>query len=496
MDKDKVVEHYNTFKNYAYVYFKRNDIDMAVRLIKLTARIGYNYNFRYCDDDLESLISEIGLQLVSQPVGFESQKDRIVFYDSFGNNRVLAQQYIRSLISMDLEILYIYSSRSLDSGLEKEILLYKKAKILKLDSDSSFIYNVKLALKEIADFKPATIIEHFTPWDILGFCICSLCISSKRYLINLTDHAFWLGKNSSDYILEFRNYGVYLSHYHRHIPLEKLLMQPYYPIQPSVEFSGFPKEVTNNKIILFSGSNLYKISGKDGLFLKIVKRVLDENENVIYLLAGNGNTQPIKKFIKDNNFQGRFILLGHRSDINEVIKNIDIYVNTYPMIGGLMSQYAAVNNKPIIGYTDENLYSYNDTEDLLQTRTKGVLVKTSLIDFHTTLNNLIKNEIDRTDNVNVTHDCVVSQENFTKQLSLNLRYPKHIETVFLDDVKIDLNSVSDLYIEMEVEFLKSHYIYIWEELKWKSFGINFPIGLFSFIYKTRRFLSTKIKFKN
>jgi len=74
MDKDKVVEHYNTFKNYAYRYFKRNDIEMAVRLIKLTARIGYHYNFRYCDDDLESLISDIGLHLVSNPVSFESQK--------------------------------------------------------------------------------------------------------------------------------------------------------------------------------------------------------------------------------------------------------------------------------------------------------------------------------------------------------------------------------------------------------------------------------------
>jgi len=47
---------------------------MAVRLIKLTARIGYHYNFRYCDDDLESLISGIGLHLVSNPVSFESQK--------------------------------------------------------------------------------------------------------------------------------------------------------------------------------------------------------------------------------------------------------------------------------------------------------------------------------------------------------------------------------------------------------------------------------------
>lgn len=495
MDKEKVVKNYNTFKNYAYVYFKRNDIDMAVRLIKLTARIGYNYNFRYCDDDLESLISELSQFIIPIPIEFQVQTNRVVFFDSFGNSRVLALQYLRAIESLNFEVLYICTNKKIEPVIEDYLRGNPKSKILKLDPTANFIKNVIQGTDEICRFKPFAIFEHFEPWDVLGLCICNLIKSSKRYLINLTDHAFWLGKNSADYFLEFRRYGTYLSHFKREIPIEKLLFQPYYPLQAiSTEFQGFPEEV-NGKIILFSGSDFYKIFGDNGTFFKIVKRILEENQNVVFLLAGNGNYKPINSFIKHNKFEKRFILLGFRSDINEVIKRIDIYINTYPMIGGLMSQFAALNNKPIIGYTDESLYSYNDAEDLLQTKSKGILVRKTFDDFHSYLNILIYDESERIKNVKTTQDCIILPQNFANLLQQNLSNPIPLTLSFTNDVKINLKAVSNLYVDMEVNFLKLHYLYIWEELKLKSFQVDFFIGFISIIHKTKQFLYNKFRYK-
>ena len=59
--------------------------------------------------------------------------------------------------------------------------------------------------------------------------------------------------------------------------------------------------------------------------------------------------------IAKNNLSNRFVLLGNRTDISEVFKNIDIYIGTYPYIGGLMTQYAAINGKPILAYKDHDI---------------------------------------------------------------------------------------------------------------------------------------------
>ena len=40
----------------------------------------------------------------------------------------------------------------------------------------------------------------------------------KRYQVNLTDHAFWLGTYAFDYCLEFLDFGAIVSREYRHIP--------------------------------------------------------------------------------------------------------------------------------------------------------------------------------------------------------------------------------------------------------------------------------------
>jgi hypothetical protein len=484
LNKKKILAHYNLFKKYAFRSFEQNSIDQSVKCIEVAAHIGYKYNFKYCDDELESLIQKIERKINQNQNSFEPVQNKIVLYDSFAiDNRGLTQQYIDAIKRLNFDILFIYSSNSIGANIERELLDYDKVKIVHLN-ENTFKENVYKAIKEIEAFRPAYILQHFSPWDILGFVLSSSITSSKRYLINLTDHAFWLGKSCTDYFLEFRNYGIYLSVNQRGIPIEKLLFQSYYPIQSETLFRGFPEEVEGKKIV-FAGSSFYKIYGKNGIFLKMAKRILEDNEDVIFLFAGSGNDKPLKTFIENNGFQHRFLMLGDRLDINEVIKRVDVYLNTYPMIGGLMSQFAAVHNKPIIGYTDADLYSFNDTEDLLQVEAAGMLVKDNFDEFYLAINSLIRNEAAASNNISITNNCVISPSDFTKQLYLNLTTPMAVNVDFVKSIRIDLNAVFDLYVDMEVNFLNEHYILIWNKLKYNILKYNIIIGIKAVVIKLK-----------
>ena len=46
-----------------------------------------------------------------------------------------------------------------------------------------------------------------------------------------------------------------------------------------------------------------------------------------------------------NEFKGRCIYIEERKDLYAVMRHITLYFNTYPLLGGLMTQYAAIAQK-------------------------------------------------------------------------------------------------------------------------------------------------------
>ncbi|POY34904.1 hypothetical protein C3K47_17525 [Solitalea longa] len=477
----KIIAQYNFFKNCATRYFNLGQIEKASNYCEVAARIGYKYNFRYSDDELESIVEKISKSVIPDSINFNPVVNRIVFYDSFAqDNRGLTQQYLRAIIGWNSELLFITPKTHIGKDILDELKSYSKTRILQIDSSISFSSQVISTIKEIERFRPQYVFQHFSPWDILGFTIWNGIKCADRFLINLTDHAYWLGKYSTDYFLEFRKYGCYLSIHQRKIDINKLLFQPYYPIQNENNFLGFPI-LKENKIFAFAGSSFYKIYGRNGLFLNLILELLDNNPDVIFLLAGNGNDKPIQSFIKKHKLENRFILLGNRPDINEVIKNIDIYINTFPMIGGLMSQFAAVNNKPIIGYTDIELYSFNDTEDFLQINNANTLVKTNVNDFLHSFKELVNNELVRAQNIELTKNSVITPYEFSKLLLNTLTNKRPVSENFTHESIINLDSVTALYLDMEIHFLHDHNQIIWNTINYKLFRDDFKLATHVFI---------------
>ena len=65
--------------------------------------------------------------------------------------------------------------------------------------------------------------------------------------------------------------------------------------------------------------------------------------------------------IKSNKFTSKIydFFIGRRkrmAAIDAVFENCDIYLGTYPICGGLMSQYAAMHAKPILAYFEKNAF--------------------------------------------------------------------------------------------------------------------------------------------
>lgn len=367
--KEYILSCYNKTKQLALRYFERGGYNEALQYTNIAAAIAYRFNWMYRDDELENLLSDIADRVIVKQSDYTPSSERyVIYFAAIIDNKGEIQQYLRALMACNVELLVVIEKKYAEeaTSIIAEIGNYPKAEIFALQGKVTDIeHDAQWLYDKIISFRPSKLFMHLRPES--GFAISvfdALPKAITRYQINLTDHAFWLGCKSLDYIFEFRPYGCTVSQEKRGVDKEKILLLPYYPILNKNEFQGFPSACTEDKVILFSGGELYKIYGGNGLYFKIVKRILDENPQAILLYAGSGDTRLVDAFIAANKYENRFILLGFRQDINEVFKHCDIYICTYPSSGGLMCQYAAVNGKPLLAYNEPNARS-GFIEDLI-----------------------------------------------------------------------------------------------------------------------------------
>ena len=347
---------YNSIVKEAEKAFSCNRLSEGIKYICCAAFYQYNLNIQLTDERLDNLIIKLSERIVPLTKDYTSQNGNVILYDSSAlDNRGLTQQYLDALYHTEKYNILLVHDTFFSKNSIRILNFCKQHNIATYELGSGTFEERELKLINlIKDFKPEKVLFHLFPFDILPLSTFYAFKAVTKYQINLTDHGFWLGASLIDYSCEFRNWGATLSICRRHLKKEQLLLLPYYPWQEKSVFQGFPEQV-KNKVIVFAGGALYKIEGGHGYFYSIVKRILEENHDVVFLFAGDGDRTHINKFILDNHFEDRFLLLGNRKDINEVVKHIDIYLNTYPMIGGLMSQYAAVNGKPILTFKDKQV---------------------------------------------------------------------------------------------------------------------------------------------
>ena len=222
------------------------------------------------------------------------------------------------------------------------------------ESNPSYIDYYQDICQAITDFCPDVGFLCTTPWDISAIlAFMQMSGKMKRYQINLTDHAFWLGRQAFDFCLEFRDFGANVSRIHRNIPMRKILKQPYYPfVDEDISFAGFPFEKEEGDFVIFSGGTCYKTIDRENSYYRIVDFCLHEFPHTKFWYAGTVNIEshanPLIELAKK--YRGRVFCSDERSDLLQILQHVDMYLNTCPQIGGLMTQYSVLAGRPPITF--------------------------------------------------------------------------------------------------------------------------------------------------
>lgn len=458
MTKNEIIKNYNLYKNYATNAYKNSDYSESILSLKYACELAYAYNWQFSDYQLEELVIQISRNFKTEKIkNIIPNKRRIIFYDFFAiSNCGLTQQYLRALVKLDFEILFLVpkTKKEIDENLLNEILSYKTVSVKFISSNNdNIIESINLIIQSITDFCPSKAFLHMSPWDVVGNVVWNLFPSIERFQINITDHAFWLGISCADYFLEFRNFGYNVSKEFRHIPKEKIFILPYYPICDLVTYNGIPEK--KNYIKLFSGGAMYKIYGYNLKYLDIIKDILIRNPNTIFYYAGAGDYAPMEAIIKKFNLQDRWILLGFRKDIVEVMKHIDIYIGTYPLGGGLISQIAATLAKPCVCYHDPRLLNFSNVQQLFNSNIAPKISFNDLSEFNTVLDRLINSSQIRQNMGKKLQLSLPTVEEFEEGLFKIIKGEYKSNGIIND--KIASDELSDLYLELNNKLLHSVY---------------------------------------
>lgn len=347
MDKARQVAGLErNLKHFIAKSIRKENYEKALAGINACAQLLYLWNQKYIDEELEQYIEEISKKVVQINLGQDTDRNTVLFYDGFGlDTRGLALIYLKAIAQLGYKIIYLVPQKSkggqsdihrILDGCNVEWIYY---------SENSYLNRIKTITSTFDTFKPSVAFFYSMPDDVAAavafFAYAGLV---TRFQINLTDHAYWLGTNIFDFCIEFRDYGASISYYYRKIPKEKLIKLPYYPYyDKEKDFEGFPFKSENKKII-FSGGALYKTLGdSDNGYYKILDQLLTLHSDVIFLYAGSGDSTELDKIAKK--FSHRVYHISERKDLYQVMRHCTFYLNTYPLLGGLMTQYAVIAGK-------------------------------------------------------------------------------------------------------------------------------------------------------
>ncbi|WP_455664164.1 hypothetical protein [Phocaeicola sp.] len=450
ISEQQVRDVFETLKQKAKSKIAKGKYEEAIHLIELAAQWGYFYTYKYSDDVLESFLQKIAKfikkELPQNELVAVDGKKRIVFVcNRIADNCELVQQYGRALVASSIPTLIIAINRESPVG-EQNILNDLQAAnitIERVEDSNKYLDVVKKIAELISSYQPTQILAHVWPWDTRPIVAIMSAKQCPCYNINFNDHAFWIGKSMLDYSIEFRPYGSTISLEKRELKREQLLYLPYYPIlSTNIPYQGFPFD-RDGKVVILTGGSAYKMLGTDNLFFDRLDIILNDNSNAVVLLAC-GQLADIKARIKSMKNRNRVFTTSFRKDIASVFMNSDIYYGTYPMSGGLMSQYAAMLEKPIIAYAKEKV-ALDEMDGVVNYHNDLPIAFHSFEEMRIYAKRLCENERYRKAEGQRLYDSMIKQPEF-ETLFIDMMYGKHpmADNKTMD---IDYDSISKFYLD-------------------------------------------------
>ena len=343
VDQRMVDKYIKKLKYIVAESISRKKYRKAMAALSSCARILYNYNQYYTDEDLEEYVIELS-RLVKIKNGYTANEKTILFYDGFGFDlRGLAVTYIRALVENHYTVVYITNEKVRHRI--PHIINEMKGNPIHFIRMENYLNWVEDINKIFSIYKPLTAFFYTNPNDVAAAVVVRAYEGLvNRIQIDLTDHAFWLGVKSIDFMVTGRMLGASIGVFERGIGREKIIRLDCAPyIDRSICEEQLPFDIKAQKYF-FSGGSLYKTLGDpDLLYYKIVNDVLAYDKEIIFLYAGSGDASQMN--VLKALYPGRVYLINERTDFFSLIENAEFFLNTYPMFGGLMMRFSAIAGK-------------------------------------------------------------------------------------------------------------------------------------------------------
>lgn len=391
----------------------KSNYEAALAASTTLADIYYSYNQIYLDLELEDNLLVIRDSVLDKKE-YIADNHFVLFYDGFGADlRGWAASYVRTITKLGYKLIYVCPSNK--KGKIPHILgemNHKNSTVIYLDVSASYVMKTKEIDGIFKKYIPGTAFFYTTPNDVCAAVAFSNNSSTTRIQVDLTDHAYWIGVNAFDYITECRKMGASLAIYERNIRKDRIVKLDCAPyiITDKID-DPYPFDIYSEKYV-FTGGALYKTLGdRHLLYYKTVRHILEKYEDIKFLYAGTGDTSEIEKL--KNEYPTRVFLINERSDFFEIIKNCCLYLNSYPMFGGLMMRYAAMAGKVPI-----TLKHGNDSDGLLINQESLGIEFVNYDEYINEIDRLISDETYRHDKERVLRDSVYDEDKFASELNL------------------------------------------------------------------------------
>lgn len=481
IDKQIIVHDNARMEKKIYKLLMRQDWENALKLIEFEGKLKYSTNQIYTCERLENYLKKI-VESIIVPFEYRKENRKVLFYDGFGfDTRGLALIYLKALVKLGYDVVYVVDEKQKDEIPEiRKVLGESSASVIYCISMREKVKGIQQVLQISREEKIEKFILYTLPYDSIGIgCGIGLKNQVQRFLINLTDHAFWLGKNAFDYIIEFRDYGANISHYKRKIDKTVIIKLPYYPIiSRNIDFEGFPFEKLDGQKVVFSGGAIYKTLGAGDLYYKIVEYIIEKHQDVIFYYAGSNSSKLLDELI--SKYPGR-VFWGHeRKDLFQLLQHCDLYLSTYPMIGGLMTQYAAAAG--VLPMT--LIYDECSTGVLIDPDSIGVEFRSSAA-FLKEIDRVLDDEKYKAQKCHNLQKQIITVNDFEKNLDeiLNNNFSNYL----IDYADIDTSAFVKTYLE-RLDYLSYSELFV--QKKYFKEAVSFPIRCFcGSISKIKRYIS-------
>lgn len=278
----------------------------ALELIYSSALLLYSTNPYYEDEELEESVRTIAKAVFPKANASvnreELEQNTILFYDGAGLDvRGLARIYLEPLVQ-DFRVCYVtYADREPEiPGILQTVREHGgEVSFLRRERPLGMVKQLDTVLRECHAGK---FIFYSYPHDVVAPVLMQAYEGVlTRYVVNLTDHAYWLGARAIDKCIEFRD---------------------------------FPFPVKDGQQVVFSGGSLYKTFGEGNKYYEIVDYILASHSDVIFWYAGGGDDSELKKCMARH--PGRVYHTPERPDLFQLLQHVSFYLSTYPLCGGLM----------------------------------------------------------------------------------------------------------------------------------------------------------------